>query len=207
MDHSARLWYARLGDTTTRRTTALDHFAPLHDHPVWRELRRQEDRDPDRVNLTDLWRVAGRPRSRSPRCWRTFYDYTADVALEGTKADGPAWANVDAAVIYAMHADNEIMTVVIEAFCAARQQDPIGFLLRAPESLKWLMALTASTQLAEDGDRTAGDQALLEQIVECTERLDPYRQETVVAQAQRALAKAKQVRSGRTIDGEFVQDR
>jgi hypothetical protein len=193
----------RRGVATTRRTISMNPFDALASNKVWQALKRQEARDPLRINLTDLWRAADRPRL-SPRRWRHGVH---EVRYEGDRADDPAWADAIVARIYAQLIDLKIMMACCDAVFARIERDPAGFVLDAPEGCKTLMAAFASPVHAKDGDRTAGDRTLLAEIVQRTEGRGVYAQETAVAQAQRAFASAKRVRTGRLIDGEFVPDR
>jgi hypothetical protein len=182
-------------------------FAKVRDNPVWQEYGRQQDRDPQRINLTDLWRAGGRKRPWSPRWWRKSYHYEEEVTLEGTAADDPAWTDAGTAMMYVQHIDDEIMRAVGEAVFHAFRQDPAGLMLRAPDSCKPLAAIFAGAVTATDGDKTAATSAITAEVARRTEPLGVYAQEVEVAKVQRAFLEAKKVRTGRVIDGEWVQDR
>jgi hypothetical protein len=182
-------------------------FAELRDNPVWQEYERQQDRDPQGINLTDLWRAAGRPRPWSPRWWRKHYDYTEEVTLEGTRADDPAWTDARTAWVYIQHIDLTIMDAVSELFFYRLRMDPAGCMLSAPDPCKPLVAIFAGAVTATDGDKTSATRDITAEVARRTEGLGVYAQEVEVAKVQRAFLEANRVRSGRVIDGEWVQDR
>ena len=66
--------------------------------------------------------------------------------------------------------------------------------------------MLVSSTCAVDGSRTEGDARLIEAAIEKTRDLSPFEQETVIAKVQRALGKAREITTGRVIDGKFVED-
>jgi hypothetical protein len=179
----------------------------LHGDPTWKEYWKLKDRDPLRINLTDLWRAAGRPRPWSPRWWRKHYHRTEEVTLEGTSADDPAWADTGTAFIYAQHIDDEIAEACAEAVCHAFRQDPAGLMLRAPDSVKPYAAFFACGSNA-GGGKTGADVAreITAEVARRTEPLGVYAQEVKVAEVQRAFIATIGVQADPASDGEFVQD-
>jgi hypothetical protein len=182
-------------------------FDAIRDNPTWEEYWKLKDRDPQRINLTDLWRVAGRPRPWSPRWWRKHYHRTEEVTLEGTAADDPAWADAGTAFIYAQHIDGEIMRAVAEAVFHVFRQDPAGLMLRAPDSVKSYAAFFACASNAGGGKTAAAAaQDITAEVARRTEPLGVYAQEVKVAEVQRAFIATLGVQANPVSDGEFVQD-
>jgi hypothetical protein len=178
----------------------------LRDNPVWQELRRQEARDPRRIDLAAIWRAGGRKRPWSPRWWRQSYHRTAEVTLEGTRPDDPAWTDAGTAIFYVMHMDKEIMTALNEAFFCALREDSAGMLMRATtEAGRKYLAFFACGSTAS-GDKTREDAArdIIAEVARRTEPLGPYAQETKVAEVQRAFLATLY---GPNARGEYLQDR
>jgi hypothetical protein len=184
-------------------------FDELTGNPIWEEFCRQDDRDPDRINLTDLWRASGRDWLSPRRFWRQYHE-RHEIEFAGPRPDDSAFADQGTAFHYIQLLDPEIMRVSGEAFFAACRANPSGMLLSACDHSDGAASIAASfisTFNAVDGSRTEGDARILDAVVEKTSGLDTYAQETAVAKVQRALGKAKEIRSGRVIDGEFVEDK
>jgi hypothetical protein len=177
----------------------LDEIAK---NKVWDEFLRQQDRDPQRVNLTDLWRAAGRPWL-SPRRLRKR-KFVQEMLVEGESADDPAWTNAADAFVYVVLLDDAIHEAVAEEFFRELEQDPAGWLLDAGDDIRTLMAMFASDFCTTDGEWMAGAQAILGEIRRRTARLGVHAQEAEVAKARRALAEAKSILSDLRIDGEEV---
>ena len=185
-------------------------FEELNGNPIWEEFERQAASYPDRINLTDLWRLAGRKRGRSPRSWlRSFPGYSGNIQFKGKGADGPALTDENTAFIYIQHLDPEIMLAAANVFGRAIRIDPAGCLMSAAnhsEGTASIAGMFISAANAVDGSRTEGNARIMEQVIERTQHLDTYSQETQVAKAQRALLGASQIKSGRLIDGELIED-
>jgi hypothetical protein len=184
----------------------MNPFDLVADNPVYRSYREQRDLDDGRINLTDMWRTAGRPRNGSPRRWAQDYHYREEVTFEGQSADGPAWTDGETALIYAMHLDKQIIRAVCLAFSEALRADPVGMVMDCPDECRPLVA-AAGAVMARDGDRTAAVGSMIAEAARRTEGLGVYAQETAVAKVRRAFLKAGAVRSGRVVDGEFIPDR
>jgi hypothetical protein len=160
----------------------------IANNKVWTEFLWQEARDPLCIDLTDLWRAAGRKRPWSPRWWRKHYGYTEKVTLEGTAPDDPAWTDSGTALLYAMHLDHEIMNAHSEAFFHALRQDSAGMMMKAPtEAARKYLAFFACGSTASGG-KTREDAArdIIDEVARRTEPLGVYAQETKVAEVQRA---------------------
>jgi hypothetical protein len=185
----------------------VEPFSELAGNRLWEEFQRQLELDPSRINLTDLWRTAGRCRTQSPRRWAPKSHYANDVVFEGRSADGPAWADRKVGYAYVQSLDPEIMIAANSAFLLALRANPGRMMLSCPDEAKPLVALFACTGLAEDGDRTAAERAIMNDVVDRTASLGTYAQETEVAKVQRAMSKARGVRTGRIVDGKLVEDR
>jgi hypothetical protein len=181
-------------------------FDQIKDSPVWDAFRRQEGLDPDRFNLTDLWRAAGRPRGLSPRGWAGWNPWH-DIDFEAGSPDAPAWADRVTALTYAEHLCPKVMMAVNEAFYQAICADPARVMMNAPEGCGSLVALFVGVAMAADGNRTAAENAIVAEVADRTESLGVYAQETEVARVQRAFIEASKVKSSRQIGGEMVEDR
>jgi hypothetical protein len=163
-------------------------FDKIENSPVWDEFLRQEAIDPKRINLTDMWRTAGRPRAVSPKGWSRKYPwYAKSVILEGKTADGPAWADNKDALTYAKFLDDRIMEAAAEAFCGAMRADPAGMMMNAPDGAKPGAAFFALAANAKGGNTESVVRKIMSAVVERTADLDPYAQETEVARVQRAF--------------------
>jgi hypothetical protein len=166
----------------------MDLFALLHSDPVLQEFHRQEARDPERVNLTDLWRAAclylygaGDSPWLSPRRWRKSYGWPEAVELEGTAADDPAWADASTALNYVFDMDDSLRRAFIELVRIASRQDPVGMMLLAPGAA--VRARLADLVCAWDRG-SAWD--IIAEIARRTAQLG-YAQEAKVAEVQRAF--------------------
>jgi hypothetical protein len=89
----------------------MDLRAVLRGNKVWEEFQAQQDRDPQRINLTALWMAAGRP-PLSPRRWRQHYYRAREVTPEGASDDDPVWGDAAVAIRYAMQIDPAIKQVI-----------------------------------------------------------------------------------------------
>ena len=203
--HPTKKSEPRTGESKGR--SEVKPFSELAGNLVWEEFQRQLDVDPSRINLTDLWRAAGRPQTRSPRQWAPASHYAKAVVFEGKSADGPAWADREVGYDYVQALDPEIMLAAGRAFMMAMKAKPGRMLISCPDEAKPLVAMFASAGLAEDGDRTAAEKAIMSDVVDRTASLGTYAQETEVAKVQRAMTKARGIRSGRIVDGKLVEDR
>lgn len=187
-------------------------FEELDGNPIWEVYCRQADRDPNRINLTDLWRASGRKRGWSPRQYARMWD--REITFVGSKADDPAYADKGTANHYIQMLDWRILDAHGKAVMGAIRQDPVGMLLSSCKrddvsdgtGPNWITAMLVSSTCAVDGSRTEGDARLIEAAIEKTRDLSPFEQETVIAKVQRALGKAREITTGRVIDGKFVED-
>jgi hypothetical protein len=184
----------------------MDPSNLLEDCPVWDEHCRQKRLDPDRFNLTDLWRAAGRPRALSPRGWARRNPHH-DIEFEARSPDAPAWADGDSALSYVERLCPKVMMAVNEAFYQAICADPARVMMNAPDGCGSLVALFVGGAMAADGNWTAAENAIVAEVADRTESLGVYAQETEVAKVQRAFIGAREVKSCRQIDGELVEDR
>jgi hypothetical protein len=185
----------------------MSPFDQIEDSPVWDHFCKvMHD---DRINLTDLWRTAGRPRHKSPRRWARMYHYLEDIEFTGKSADAPAMSDLYTAMNYIQRLDFKILDAVYTAFRERVVANPAKVLLECPDDGfgTTITASFASMFIAECGDRTSADKRITAQAVELTNDLGVYAQETAVAKVQRALIEAKKITTGRMIDGEFVVDR
>jgi hypothetical protein len=185
----------------------VEPFSELAGNLLWEEFQRQLEVDPARINLTDLWRAAGRRPSRSPRRWAPTSHFAEDVAFEGRSADGPAWAGRDVAYAYIQSLDPQIRLADGRAFMMALKAKAGRMIVSCPDEAKPPVAFFASVALAEDGDRTAAEKTMMSDVVDGTASLGIYAQETEVARVQRAMTKARAIRTARVVDGKLVEGR
>ena len=185
----------------------MEPFSELEGNPLWEEFLRQSELDPSRINLTDLWRSDGRRRTRSPRRWVRTRHYKEKVVFEGRSSDGPAWADHDVGFAYVQSLDPKIMIAATNAFMMGLRANPGGKILSSSDEAKPFVAMFAAAALAEDGDRTAAEKAIMSDVVDRTESLGIYAQETEVAKVQRAMEKARDIRTACIVNGGLVEDR
>jgi hypothetical protein len=119
---------ARWGWTPVPLVPEQDDLEPMHDDPLFDELReispmfgeyqrqRHERGEAGRVfSLTELWKAAGRPRGRSPRHYAHVFRKTRSDWIEdrGGGPDGAVLADGETAFHYCTITDDRIMTAVI----------------------------------------------------------------------------------------------
>lgn len=174
--------------------------------PVGRDFLREEvaARAEGRgMDLTVLWKAAGRPRGRSPRQWLAGTAYVERVRDEGGGPDGRVLTDPGIALSYAalwLDPTSVLFTVWTAIFMGALRADPAPMLTKADAGL---IALTAKLDLIAGGmtDAEAG-----RHLMELVDRhvaalgLDPWAEETKVMHAQRAVADSDT--SGLLCDGD-----
>jgi hypothetical protein len=147
------------------------------------------------IDMTALWRAAGRPRNHSPRRWLVGRPhFQARVVDLGGGPDAPVLADTGTALIYAAISLDKSGTLM-EAWDAVRKG---GLLASAARALAHddagITALMMKSYLIAEGisDAEAG-QYLVDQAKHqvAAEGLDPYAEETRVAKARRAVVESK----------------
>jgi hypothetical protein len=164
-------------------------FDRLEDNPVWRELQRQETSS-DFVNLTDLWRAAGRPYLSPRRWWKRLpktwngQPETWNVRPIAGRADAPVWAFWIEARLYAQAIDPQIKEACFEEMCQIAEKAPARFMLAVPDELKGFAACFVNLDDAA---------AITAEVARRTEPLGVDAQTIEVAKVQRALTEVAKV--------------
>jgi hypothetical protein len=135
------------------------------------------------IDLGELWRAAGRPWL-SPRRWlnrfRKRYE-NGEVVERGNHILG----DQDAALHYLQLIDASVAMACYAQFARRLREDPARHMLGCPNPI---MALFAKATLADGGmGEDEANQYLTSEAVKRTGDLDPYAQETRVAEVQRAV--------------------
>jgi hypothetical protein len=163
--------------------------------PVWEEYQRQTQQDPDAlVNLTLLWRAAGSPRGRSPR---QRYHGTDEIVLDEGGRNGSCFGDANTALCYAQILDHKLMRACGEVFFRQLDADPAGNIAGCPNGIMAIFAIPAMMKKEGVGPHEAREH-LIREVVERSNGLDAYAQETTVAKVQRAVAAVRVVE----VDGE-----
>lgn len=172
----------------------MEYTEIMATRPVGRDFLREEAaaRAEGRgMDMTALWRAAGRPRGRSPRRWLAGTAYGERVRDEGGGPDGRVLAEPGVALLYAafrLDLTGTLAKAWSAIFMGALRADPAPMLTQENAGL---IALTAKLDLIAGGmtDAEAG-RHLMERVDRhvATRGLDVYTEETKVMHAQRAVA-------------------
>ncbi len=143
------------------------------------------------MDLTELWRQAGRPRGRSPRQRIGWMIEDGRIRDEGGGPDGRLLADPGTALLYVscwLDRTGILARVGSAIFMGALRADPAPMLTKANAGL---IALTAKLDLIAGGmtDAEAG-RHLMDRVDRhvAARGLDPWAEETAVMHAQRAVA-------------------
>ena len=159
--------------------------------PMYRAFRNQlyEHQHLGRpFDLTALWNSAGRPRGQAPRHYLHRYRdaMRGEVHDQGGGPDGAVLADHPAALHYCMIVDPRIMSTIIEHDTRKRREDPVQAVLDSPDPLT---ALFTKLDLYVSGmNNEQADRYLIDAAKRAAAGLDVYKEETRVAEVQRAVA-------------------